>query len=324
MSTSPRIGVIGLGSIGQTHIRTWQELDCPIVAIADISEDVLATTTEKTGAKGFTSAFELLAETTIDIISICTPPAFHKDIAIAASEAGVHILCEKPLASTYEDARDIAEAVERTGATLHVGFCHRFEPAITEMKSRIESGKVGTLISIHNRFAGHMVNAQDTWFANPDLSGGGALADTAIHSIDIFRYLTGGQPITGVRSLAATQDTDLGPALKVEDSGTIVLQTESGAMGVLEASWRTPPGVWNVAVYGTGGMLQFDYNTHMLRHVTADGDISEESCEDWTRFRREFSHVIATWRGNATPRATVADGVEANRILAEAYKDSAR
>lgn len=324
MSDLPRIGIVGLGSIGRAHIRTWKKLDCPIVAVADVSTESLAAQKQELGAEGFANANELLAGAEIDILSICTPPAFHKDIAIAAAEAGVHILCEKPLASNLADAEAIAAAVERTEATLHVGFCHRFEGAIVEMRNLIANGEIGNLISIHNRFAGHMVNAHETWFSNPAIAGGGALADTAIHSIDMFRFLTGLQPVTQIRSLNATQETNLGPALEVEDSGTILLQNDSGVMGVLEASWRTPPGAWTVTAYGTGGKLHYDYVTHVLRAEPVGKDPGETSLEGQDRFADEFSNVVSTWRGESEPEATVADGVEANRILAAAYADAAR
>ena len=324
MSNLPRIGIVGLGSIGKAHIRTWQKLGCPIVAVADVSTEALATHTQDLGAAGFANADELLAGADIDILSVCTPPAFHKDIVIAAADAGIHILCEKPLASNLEDAEAIADAVQRNNATLHVGFCHRFEAAIIEMRNLIENGEIGTLISIHNRFAGHMVNAHQTWFANPKIAGGGALADTAIHSIDMFRFLTGLQPVTQIRSLNATQETDLGPALEVEDSGTILLQNEAGVMGVLEASWRTPPGAWTVTAYGTGGKLHYDYVTHVLTAEQVGKDPVETSFDGQDRFADEFANVIATWRGESQPEASVADGVEANRILAAAYTDANR
>lgn len=320
--TSPRIGVIGLGSIGRTHVSTWTEIGFAPVAVTD----AVPTVREQAASEGDWAVYEsgeaLIAIGEVDIVSICTPPAFHKDLAIAALNAGLTVLCEKPLTHTLEDAEAIAEAAENSKGTLHVGFCHRFEPAIMAMHDLIESGKLGTIITLRNRFAGHMEHPENTWFAKQSISGGGALADTTIHSIDMFRYLLG--DAVQVRSLATTQSSDLGPALDVEDTGVIVLANEQGALGVLEASWRTPPGEWAVTVYGTAGSAMFDYSTGTGAITSTTGEATPLEFGEGDRFTNEFRHVAHVWEHGGEPRANVRDGVAANRILAQAYADSIR
>ncbi len=320
--TSPRIGVIGLGSIGHTHVNTWKAVGFAPVAVTD----AMAAVRERAAAEGDWTVFEsgeaMIASGDVDIISICTPPAFHRDLAVAAFKAGLTVLCEKPLAHTLEDAEAIAAAAKGASGTLHVGFCHRFEPAIVAIKELIDSGQLGRIITLRNRFAGHMHHPESTWFANPLISGGGALADTTIHSIDMFRYLLG--DAVQVRSLASTQASDLGPALDVEDTGVIVLANAQGALGVLEASWRTPPGEWSVTVYGTKGTATFDYATGIGTVTTPDGETAALGFEAGDRFTAEFRHVAHVWEHGGAPRATVHDGVAANRILAQAYQDTAR
>jgi predicted dehydrogenase len=184
----------------------------------------------------------------------------------------------------------------------------------------IESGQLGTIIAFRNRFAGHMERPETTWFADKSISGGGALADTTIHSIDMFRYLLG--DAVQVRSLATTQASDLGPTLDVEDTGVILLANSQGALGVLEASWRTPPGEWNVSVYGTKGSVTFDYATGTGTITTSNGETTPLRFEEGDRFTAEFRHVAQVWEHGGVPKATVTDGVAANRILANAYADS--
>lgn len=311
---SPRIGVIGLGSIGHTHIRTWTTLGFAPVCVADNAPAARDAAREHGAWEVYESGEDLLRDGNIDIVSICTPPAFHKDLAIAALKAGKTVLCEKPLASTVADAEEIAAV--STGQ-LHVGFCHRFEPAIVAIRTLIDTGALGTPITLRNRFAGVMTSPEKTWFSNPAFSGGGSLADTSIHSIDIFRYLLG--DVVEVRSLYSTQSSNLGPSLDVEDSGVIVLRNAAGALGVLESSWRTPPGEWSVTVYGTEGLASFDYATGNGIVIDAGGQSSPLSFEPGDRFAAEFSHVLACWRGDGEPRASVQDGLAANRILAAAY-----
>lgn len=315
--TSPRVGVIGLGAIGRTHINTWTTLGVTPVAVADSVPAAREAAKEQGTWSVFESGEALISDGEVDIVSICTPPAFHSDLAIAALEAGKTVLCEKPLAATVEDAGAIVAVAESAPGQLHVGFCHRFEPAIVAIRELITSGALGTPITLRNRFAGVMVSPEKTWFSNVEISGGGALADTTIHSIDIFRYLLG--DAVEVRSLQSTQESEHGPALNVEDTGIVLLRNAAGAIGVLEASWRTPPGEWSVTVYGTAGQASFDYATGDGVIVNAMGESSPLDFEPGDRFSAEFAHVLACWRGEGTPAATAQDGLIANQILAAAY-----
>jgi predicted dehydrogenase len=244
----PRVGIIGLGSIGRTHIATWQANGITPVAFADAVPAALEATIDQHGGEGFADGIELIRSGKIDIVSICTPPLFHKDLAIAAAEAGVAVLCEKPLARTLEDAEAIVEAVERTGILFTVGFCHRFEPAIEKLKEMIDAGDLGDIMTFRNRFAGLKADAHMTWFGNPALAGGGVMADTNVHSIDIFRHLVGDP--TDVHAFTSTRETEHGPELQVDDTALLTLRTAQGALGIIEGSWRTPPGEWTVTIYG--------------------------------------------------------------------------
>jgi predicted dehydrogenase len=316
----PRVGVIGAGSIGKTHIRAWQANGVTPVAFADANPAALGAVIAEYGGEGYADGLDLISADTIDIVSICTPPRFHADLAIAALDAGIAVLCEKPMARTLVEAERMAAAVERTGTLLSVGFCHRFQPQIETLKAMIDRGELGTVMSFRNRFAGHKADAATTWFSNPELAGGGVLADTSIHSIDLFRFLVG--DAAGVAAMTSTRETDLGPTLEVDDTAAMLLQTADGAIGVIESSWRTPAGEWTLAVHGTKGTAVMDYGTMALR-VSKDGTTWEEvPVEPGDRFAREFAHFLACWRGEASPRVTAADGLAANRILDRAYRSA--
>jgi predicted dehydrogenase len=309
--------VIGLGSIGRTHVSTWEAIGVAPVAFADAVPGALADVQQRHGGQGFTDGMDLIKSGTIDIVSICTPPRYHKALAIAAAEAGLAVLCEKPLASTLADAEAIAVAVDRAGILFSVGFCHRFQPQIEHLKGMIDAGALGEILTFRNRFAGLNANVHQTWFSNPEIAGGGALVDTSVHSIDLFRFLVG-EP-AGVHAFVSTRQTEHGPRLRVEDTAVLTLRDEHGTLGVIESSWRTPPGEWTVTVYGTRGTAVVDYSTNQLRTQDPDGDWHEIPVESGSRFEREFAHFLACWRGNAEPRVTVQDGVAANRILQAAY-----
>ncbi len=314
---NPRLGVIGTGAIGQIHIRAWGANGIAPVAFADANAEALAATVATHGGTAFRDGLELIGSGLVDLVSICTPPLFHRDLAIAALEAGVGVLCEKPLARMLEDADAIADAVVRTDGFLTVGFCHRFQPQIEAMKAMIDAGELGTVMQYRNRFAGHNRDVEQTWFANPEVAGGGVLTDTSIHSIDLFRHLIG-EPVR-IQALTSTRETYLGPALDVEDTATLTLQTADGTIGIIESSWRTPVGEWTVTVHGTTGTAVVDYSDETLRVKRPDGEWETIDVPEGNRFAREFANVIAAWRGDEPLRVTVEDGLAANRILDAAY-----
>jgi len=314
---TPRVGVIGLGAIGRTHINAWKATGITPVAFADAVPAALEGAVAEHGGEGFDDGVKLIQSGEVDIVSICTPPVFHKDLAIAAAQAGVAAICEKPLARTLADAEAIAEAVERTGTLFTVGFCHRFQPEIEKLKAMIDGGELGDVMTFRNRFAGLKADAHTTWFANPAIAGGGVLADTSVHSIDLFRYLVGDPD--GIHAFLSTRETEHGPELHVDDTAVLTLKTPEGVIGIIESSWRTPPGEWTVTIYGTKGTAVVDYKEMTMRRQGTDGAWHDIPVESESRFNREFAHFLACWRGEAEPRVTVRDGVAANRILDAAY-----
>lgn len=315
---NPRVGIIGVGGIGKTHLGSWAANGIAPAAIADANPETLASAVAEHGGQAFATGLDLIASGAVDVVSICTPPAFHADLAVASLEAGIAVLCEKPLATTIGDAERVAATVERTGTLFAMGFCHRYQPHIEALKAMIDGGELGVIREFRNRFAGHLANVEQTWFSNPEIAGGGVLADTTIHSIDLFRYLVG-DPVH-IHALTSSCESGLGPSLDVEDTGVIILRSGEGVLGVLESSWRTPAGEWIVAVHGTDGSAIVDYANLSLRVCTAGGDWADVAVPEGDRFVREIAAFIACWRGEDTPRATIDDGLAATRILAAAYR----
>jgi predicted dehydrogenase len=313
-----RLGVIGTGTIGRTHLKAWKANGISPVALADAVPASLESAVAENGGTGFADGAALIASGLVNTISICTPARWHVELAVSALEAGIAVLCEKPLARNFDDATIIAAAVSRTNGTLSVGFCHRFQPHIEILKSMIDSGDLGTVMTFRNRFADHKKDAEKTWFANPDISGGGVMTDTSVHSIDLFRHLIG-DPVR-VQALVSTRETPLGPQLDVDDTSVLTLQTADGTIGIIDASWRTPPGEWSVTIYGTGGTAHLDYKTLNLRRQGTDGEWTEIDVPAGDRFTNEVSHFIDVLTNGAPQRVTVADGVWANRILDAAYR----
>jgi predicted dehydrogenase len=316
--TGLRIGIVGCGGIGRTHMQTYRALGVTPTALADTFAAPLEAAATEYGGRPYYDYREMFQTEQLHAISICTPPGFHREIAEVALEAGIAVLCEKPMATTIEACESMIATAERTGTLLSVGFCHRFQPHVERLKAIVAEGMLGKVLMYRNRFAGHLKEVENTWFSKPAIAGGGVLFDTLVHSVDLFRFLIG-EPIQ-VQAVLSTSANDLGPALQVEDTAIVTLRTSEGILGSLEASWRTPPGEWFVTLYGTAGAATVDYATNELRvQLVGEQGWRVIDVEPGDRFEREIAHFLACTKGEATLRVTGADGLAATQILIDAY-----
>ena len=307
-----RIGIIGCGGIAGEHARGYQECeDVQVAAGADV--DLQRAISVAGQDHAYTSFHELLAKEKLDAVSVCTPPKFHKDAVCAALEAGLAVLCEKPLAPNAEGARQMVECAERTDNLLVTAFCHRFHEPVRRAREIIKSGKIGKVIMFRNRFGAKMDMTQ-VWFSKPDISGGGTIPDTSIHSIDLFRYLAG-NPIK-VSAALATADA----RYKVEDCSVIMVQSRDGAIGTIEASWTSPGSANIIEVYGTDGAIVIDYSKPGVRFMVANsGQWQEEECSGPDRFVMQARHFVDCVRNGSKPIVDGTDGLRAAEVVDAAY-----
>jgi predicted dehydrogenase len=307
-----KIAVVGCGGIGAVHIRSWSKVEgAKVVAACDADPS----RTEIPGAAPYTRWQDLLEAGGFDALDICTPPNLHAEIAVAALEKGIPVLCEKPLARTPEEARTIVDVAERSGALLMTAFCHRFEPGVEFVKALLHPDGIGRPLMFRNRFGAKFKGVEDRWFSKGEVSGGGTLMDTSVHSVDLFRHLVG-----EVKSVSGAVKT-FSPAIHgVEDSGALLLQTEDGQIGVIEASWMTPWSANVVEVYGENGVAVIDYNTGETKYARqGDPDWTKAELIPGDRFVSELQHFAALLRGEAAPRVTGHDGLRAVEIIHEGY-----
>jgi predicted dehydrogenase len=312
------VAVIGCGGMGGTHLTRWAEVSgARIAAVCDLDPAVAMRVATEFDSEAHTDWHSLLEMRGLDIVDICTPPNEHAAIALHALENNLHVLCEKPLARTVEEARAMVEKAEEVNRKLMTAFCHRFHPPIVFAKELIDNDDLGRIVMFRSRFSGHMDGLEERWFSDPEVAGGGALLDTAIHSIDLFRYLVG-----EVESATGKLST-FNPKLKVEDSAAVVLQSEKGALGVIESSWSTLGGKNVVELYGTAGACFVDYDTGKIQFKTADMAVWETREEGGSdRFQREISHFADAVRGLQPLIVTGVDGLRANEIAQEIYSQN--
>jgi predicted dehydrogenase len=318
MTTDPlRLALVGAGGIGKTHRNAWSKVpNAQIVAVVDVDSDRASAMAAELKAESFTDSATMLSATKPDAVDVCTPPAMHRPVVEVALAAGVHVICEKPLADTPPNAFAIVEAAEASGKLLMAAFCHRFHPPVARLKQLIDAGALGRLGMFRNRFAGPFVGIEDVWFSNPDISGGGCLMDTSVHSVDLFRFLVG--EVKRAEGAGLLLNERLRPG--IEDTAAILLQSDSGAVGVIEASWTLPGGVNVVEVYGTEGIAEVHYWDGLpSRYKTNAMDAWEPLPEEGDRFVGELTHFAQAVRGEAPLSVTARDGLRAVEVIYEAY-----
>lgn len=321
MSTATvRVALVGAGGIGRTHLNAWASVpNASVVAVVDVDSARAQAVASSIGVPAFASVEEMLPHTECDAVDVCTPPASHRAPAIAALEAGLHVVSEKPLAHCPDDARTIVEAADAAGRLLMTAFCHRFHPPVVALKRAIESGKLGAVRMFRNRFAGPFAGVEDTWFSRPEVSGGGCLMDTSVHSVDLFRFLVG--EVARVEGAAHTVIEALEG--RAEDTAAMLLVAESGAIGTIEASWALPGGVNVVEVYGTRGVAFIHYWDGFTSRIKTDSMADFEPLpEEGDRFVAELAHFADAVRGVVPLAVTGRDGLRAVEVIYEAYRSA--
>ena len=257
-----KIGVIGCGSIARfRHLPEYAaNKNVEIVAVCDIVEDRVKETAETYNAKAYTNYEELLADESINAISVCLPNYLHAKVSIAASNAGKHVLCEKPMATSREEAQQMIEAASKNNRKLMIGHNQRFVPSHQKAKQLIAEGAVGKVYSFRTAFGhpgpeGWSVDGRESWFFNREEAFIGAMGDLGVHKTDLMRYILGEEfvEVAGFVETNAKENTD------VDDNAVCILKSESGVIGTLAASWAyTPYSDNSTIIYGEKAILRLE------------------------------------------------------------------
>jgi UDP-N-acetylglucosamine 3-dehydrogenase len=257
-----RVAVIGCGSIAQhRHLPEYiANKHLELVAVCDINEERALEVAEKFGAKAYTSYEELLNAGGVDAVSVCTPNYLHAPISIAALQAGVHVLCEKPMATSKQEAEAMIAAAKESGKKLMIAHNQRFVPSHQKARKLIESGEIGKIYSFRTAFGhggpeGWSVDGKESWFFQKEKAFVGAMGDLGVHKTDLLRYLLG-EEIVEVGSFVETSAKEFAD---VDDNAVCILKTESGIIGTLAASWAYVSKEDNsTIIYGEKAILRLE------------------------------------------------------------------
>ncbi len=305
-----RVGVIGAGIMGSNHARVLSAL--PGVVLVGVAEPVpehRARATELIGCRAFASVDDLLAEG-VDAVTIAAPTHLHHEIALACIARKIHVLVEKPIASTVEEGRDIVAAARRAGVTLMVGHVERFNPAVATVKQAIRDEEI---LSIAITRVGPFP---------PRMSNVGVVIDLAVHDIDLIRWFTESDIVEVQPQLSSA-------VAEREDIALLQFRTASGVLAHINTNWLTPFKARSVTVATRGKYVMADLLTRQVTECFGfqpDGSYSMRhlSVAYDEPLRSELLAFVSSVRTGAAPAVTGDEGVASLEIAIRCLDSSSR
>ena len=332
------IGIIGCGKIAQVrHIPEYAEnKDAKLVGFYDINLARAQALAEQYGGKAYESVEALLADASIDAVSVCAANFAHAEITIAALNAGKHVLCEKPMATTLADCEAMVEAAKKNGKFLMIGHNQRLAKAHAVARKLIVDGLIGDIVTFRTTF-GHggpetwsVDPGKNTWFFDKTRAAMGAMADLGIHKTDLIQFLTGQQVIaTTARVTTLDKRGADGKLIGVDDNAICIYEMSGGAFGTMTASWTYYGAEDNSTIlYGTKGIMRiYDDPAISIKVILNDGSkISYDVEAIQTNDNQTKSGVIDLWMeclvNNTAPEISGESALAAMRAVFASLESS--
>lgn len=319
---------LGLMSFAHLHAEAYIELvlgmpDVQLVGAADDDRGQGETFGAKLGVRIFATYQDLLAQR-LDGVIVCSENARHRALVEMAAQAGVHVFCEKPLATTLPDARAMIEACARAGVTLMVAFPMRFSAPLIQARRAVDDGVVGKISCCIGTNQGQNPRRQRAWFVDKQLAGGGAVMDHTVHLVDILRWYFR----TEVAEVYA-QTTALLPGGngEVETGGLLLLTLANGLFASIDCSWSRPAsyptwGGLTLELIGERGVLRVDaFRQNIVLYPERSPTIH------WQPWGSDANHAmlaefVSALRERRPPHVTGTDGYRALEVVAAAYESA--
>jgi len=318
-----RVGIIGAGNIAKSHVDGYLRAgtDSQVAAIADVDGARAGALAERAGGgvRIFDDYREMLSAGLVDAVDICLPHHLHANAIVAAAEAGRHILCEKPLCLTMDEARRIRQAVTASGITLMCSHNQLCMPPVAAARRAIEEGLVGrvyearTTDSFYNDFDPSSMG----WRASRATSGGGELIDTGYHPTYLLLYLVGRSPVEVAAMLGQHRLT----FMEGEDSATVLVRFDDGSIGTIVTSWAYQPAgsTERFSVVGEAGSLWSDGESLFHRQRGADTVRLLEPVDEVPTIQLAVVDFVRCLREGKRPINTEGEGIEVLKVILGAY-----
>lgn len=322
-----RVGIIGAGLQGRRRalgLRDHPGVDLSVISASRLEPAKrLADLIGCEAAKGWEP---VVKRSDLDAVLVCTPPHLHAIITIAAMQHGKHVLCEKPLARTLEEAEEMMRVAQETGRVLKCGFNHRHHPGIQQARRWFDEGRIGEPIFVRCRYGiGGRPGYEREWRANPQIIGGGQLMEQGIHAVDLARWFLG--EMSQVTAFSETAFWKISP---LEDNAFALYRTPRGAVAFIHSSLTQWRNLFSFELYGREGYITVEglggsYGTE--RAIFGRQDFTAPFAEEVIEFRGEDRSWREEWREFAAaiqedrePLGNAHDGVEALRLVYAAYE----
>ena len=341
-----RIGLVGAGNIAKAHLNAYKQVEnAQIVAICDINPEVLAATAAKYGIeKTYPSLTEMLQNEELDAADVCVWNCNHASCSIEALNAGLHVLCEKPMATSAAEAEQMMQAAEKNERLLMIGFVLRFGDEAVIAKDFIDNGYLGDIYYSKATYL-RRHGAPGGWFTDKSRSAGGPVIDLGVHVIDLTRYLMGKPKAMSV--FASTENrlknrpylkTDVGwkpdnaspdDIYDVEDFAVALIKYEGGKTTLLETSYSlNGEEITKKELYGTKGGVNL--NGADMKIYTEVNDYLADITPQIKNFKNgadmfvaEMAHFVDCALNGTPCRASAEDGLEVMKILDAIYESAA-
>jgi len=292
-----RAAVVGVGSIGRNHARVYRESpNAELVGVVDGNAETVAKIAQQRNVAGFTTLDEMLDKAKPDIVTVSVPTEAHLVVAEQLIERGIHVLVEKPIASTVEQAQTMIALAEEHGVVLAVGHIERHNPAISELTKRIANDELGKIFQLSARRIGPFpARIRDV----------GVLLDLATHDLDVITSIVD-SPVKRVMA-----ETLSGINTDREDMVNGLVRFENGALGVIDINWMTPTKVRELSVIGAKGRFLVNYLTQELYFY--ENDVAPSSWDSLSVLRGVGEGNVIGYKINRVEplKAEVEDFIEA-------------
>lgn len=318
-----RIGLIGAGGIAGAHVAGYLR-NPETVEFAAIADPVRESAEKRRGddenVRIFDDYREMIAAGGLDAVDICLPHHLHSDAVIAAADAGLHVLCEKPLCLTLEEADAIAAAAERNGVTIMCAHNQLFQPAVTAAKELVSSGALGRVFEVRttDSFYNDFTLESMGWRARAATSGGGELIDTGYHPLYLLQHFAGGTPV----QVAAMLSRHRLEFMEGEDSAQVLVRYDNGVVGHVTTSWAYEPavGTEKFSLVGEKGSLSSD-GTTLVSRVRGEEPVTV-SFEPVHEFAAEVAHFAECILEGRRPIQTHVEGIDVLGVILAAYESA--
>jgi len=292
--------------------------EAKLIAVSDEDPSRLEEHAELiSGTARYSDYRELLAKEPVDGVIICSRNAAHKEMTIESARAGKHVLCEKPIATRLEDAREMIAVCKEQGVILQICFPARYAPSLHKAKKMIADGEIGQVVAAKTSNHGTMPGG---WFVDKELAGGGAIIDHTVHIVDAMRWLFDAE-FTEVYAEMATRLYDI----PTEDVGLLSLEMSNGLFATLDTSWSRPAHsspLWGDAIIeliGARGNLKLDLFPWTLNFYSEAAGKHVVISNDKDLNRRLLQDFVDSIQSGRQPLVLGEDGLRALEVVLGAY-----